>query len=121
MWRTKNINSSNCESIKGHAFRNVGGIRNPDNQLTVGAVDPIFGIFLRVRVLLESVYFIFEFGYFWNQFTSYSVYTSKYLSLACLPNLFWFYFFLNRERWARARGVIFSVLVLVPYAIYVNF
>jgi len=78
-------------------------------------------ISLPLVLLILSLAYSYEFGYFWNQFTSYSVYTSKYLSLACLPNLFWFYFFLNRERWARARGVIFSVLVFVPYAIYVNF
>lgn len=70
---------------------------------------------------IMTLAYSYEFVYFWNQFITYSVYTSKYLSLACLPNLFWFYFFLNRERWAIARGVIFSVLILVPFAIYVNF
>ncbi|MEY4216359.1 MAG: hypothetical protein RLZZ68_815 [Bacteroidota bacterium] len=76
---------------------------------------------LPVVLWIMSLAYSYEFAYFWKQFMNYSVYTSKYLSLACIPNLFWFYFFLNRERWTVARGVIFSVLVLVPFAIYVNF
>lgn len=92
--------------------------------------ETLFGMlmgFITISLCLPLVLWImslaysYEFGYFWKQFLTYSVYTSKYLSLACIPNLFWFYFFLNRERWAIARGVIFSVLVFVPYAIYVNF
>jgi hypothetical protein len=78
------------------------------------------GLCLPLVLWIMSLAYSYEFVYFGEQFLTYSVYTSKYLSLACIPNLFWFYFFLNRERWAIARGVIFSVLAFVPFAIYVN-
>lgn len=85
----------------------------------IGFATLLFSVPLVLWIMAMA--YSYEFTYFWKQFVTYSVYTSKYLSLGCIPNLFWFYFFLNRERWAVARGVIFSVLLLVPYAIYVNF
>ena len=73
-----------------------------------------------VRLILSLVY-SYDFSYFWHQFIQNTQYTSKYLSLACIPNLIWFYMFLNREKYSIARGIILATLTLVPFAIYANF
>jgi hypothetical protein len=64
--------------------------------------------------------FSYDFEFFWEQFITDARYTSKYLSLSFIPNLFWFYFFLNREQYEVTRGIILATLSMVPYAIYVN-
>ena len=85
----------------------------------IGLLSPI--IVLPLVLFILSMVYSYDFSYFWNQFVQNTQYTSKYLSLACIPNLFWFYMFLNREKYSIARGIILATLTLVPFAIYANF
>ncbi|NDB33795.1 MAG: hypothetical protein EB023_00255 [Flavobacteriia bacterium] len=96
---------------------------SPAREIVIGMAIGFLTILASVPIVLFilSLAYSYEFTYFWKQFVTHSTFTSKYLSLSCIPNLIWFYFFLNRERWAVARGIILSVLILVPFAIYVNF
>ena len=78
-------------------------------------------VFLPLVLLIMSFAFSYDFSFFWHQFTTSSLYASKYLSLGSIPNLLWFYIFLNREAYSTARGIIMATLALVPFSIYVNF
>jgi hypothetical protein len=40
--------------------------------------------------------------------------------LGLIPNLAWFYLFLNREKYAYTRGIIFGMLLYAPFMVYVN-
>ena len=85
----------------------------------IGVLSPF--IMIPIVLFILSLAYSYDFKFFWNQFTDNTLYTSKYLSLACIPNLIWFYLFLNREDYSIARGIILATLTLVPFAIYANF
>jgi len=85
----------------------------------IGLATPF--VFLPLVLLILSLAFSYDFSFFWHQFSSNAHYASKYLSLGCIPNLIWFYLFLNREKYSTARGIIMATLALVPFSIYVNF
>lgn len=87
--------------------------------LTIGLLTPF--LFLPLVLFLLSFYNGTSISSGWYMFTHNSHYTSKYLSLGCIPNLIWFYMFLNRENYSIARGIIFSTFLMVPFALYVNF
>lgn len=84
----------------------------------LGIITPILSLPLVLLVLTFA--FDYEFKFFWNQFVNYPEFTSKYLSLSCIPNLILFYYFLNREQYQITRGIILATMSIVPYAIYVN-
>ena len=85
----------------------------------IGLATPF--VFLPLVLLIMSWSFSYDFSFFWHQFSKNSLYASKYLSLGSIPNLLWFYMFLNREAFSTARGIIMATLTLVPFSIYVNF
>lgn len=86
--------------------------------LAIGVVSPLVMLPLIVFVLSQSYGQSFE--YLWRQTLEFQEFTSRYLSLALIGNLAWFYFFLNRERYFHTRGIIFGMLLYAPYMIYVN-
>ncbi len=85
----------------------------------IGLATPF--VFLPMVLYILSLSFSYDFSFFWHQFSTNALYASKYLSLGCIPNLLWFYLFLNRDAYSTARGIIMATLALVPYSIYVNF
>jgi hypothetical protein len=84
----------------------------------IGILTP--AVCLPFVLWIMALSFSYDFEFFWEQFITDARYTSKYLSLSFIPNLFWFYFFLNREQYEVTRGIILATLSMVPYAIYVN-
>lgn len=45
----------------------------------------------------------------------------KMLTLSIIANLFWFYRFLNKEKWNRGMGVILGSIAYAPYILYIKF
>ena len=86
--------------------------------LAIGVVSPLIMLPLIVFILSQSYGQSFE--YLWRQTLEFQEFTSRYLSLALIGNLAWFYFFLNRERYFHTRGIISGMLLYAPYMIYVN-
>lgn len=86
--------------------------------LAIGTLSPLILLPIIVFVLAQSYGQSFE--YLWKQTLNYQNFMSRYLSLALIGNLAWFYFFLNRERYFHTRGIIFGMLLYAPYMIYVN-
>jgi hypothetical protein len=87
--------------------------------LIIGLLTPALAVPLVIWLisLAENFYFI----QLWDRFWGSSTIQSKFVSLACLPNLAWFYLFLNKERYDLARGVIIGCACYIPYVMYIVF
>ncbi|MBP5996087.1 MAG: hypothetical protein KA736_10345 [Crocinitomicaceae bacterium] len=84
----------------------------------IGVLTPIVFLPLIVFILAQSRHS--EFSYLWSQVNDSVEYLSRYLSLGLIPNLLWFYLFLNKEKYAYTRGIIFGMLIYAPFMVYVN-
>jgi len=87
--------------------------------LIIGLLTPLIAVPLVIWLI--SIAQDFYFIQLWHKFTVDKSVQSKFISLACLPNLGWFYLFLNKERYDLARGIIIGSAIFVPYIIYVVF
>ena len=87
--------------------------------LFIGVVSPL--VFLPIMLYFMSVYDGYSFSTLWNQFMANNMNSSKYLSLALIGNLFWFYLFLNREKYYYTRGIIMGMLFYAPYMVYIYY
>ncbi|MEJ6686601.1 MAG: hypothetical protein QNK70_04920 [Crocinitomicaceae bacterium] len=85
----------------------------------IGILTPI--LFLPILIYFLSLSKGLNFEVIWSQISSHNINTSKYLSLAMIVNLLWFYFFLNREKYHYTRGIILGMLCFGPYMIYIYF
>jgi hypothetical protein len=63
----------------------------------------------------------FPYSRIWDKFTVDILTQSKVISLAIIPNLAVFYFFLNKERYDLARGIIIGSACFLPFILYANF
>ncbi len=86
--------------------------------MAIGVISPFLIVPLTIAFL--AWYQHYPFGLFWDKFLSDLTVTSKFLSLSIIPNLIWFYFFLNRDRYELARGVIIGSALFLPFIVYVN-
>ena len=84
----------------------------------IGVLSPV--LFLPIIVFSLSQSRHTEFSYLWGQLTNSVEYLSRYLSLGLIPNLLWFYLFLNKEKYSYTRGIIFGMLIYAPFMVYVN-
>lgn len=86
--------------------------------LIIGIISPL--VFLPIVLLVLSQAFDSNFSYFWDQVVCFPEFRSKYLSLALISNLLWFYLFLNKGKYEYTKGIILGLLCYTPYMIYVN-
>jgi hypothetical protein len=84
----------------------------------IGFISPV--VFLPIVLFILALINDYPFSFFWDQFVAYPEFTSKYISLALISNLMWFYIFLNKEEYQISRGIIFAMFCFIPYMIYVN-
>jgi hypothetical protein len=84
----------------------------------IGIISPF--IFLPIVLFIIGLIQHVNYSVLWHQFLDYPVYMSKYISLALISNLLWFYLFLNRESYDVTRGIILAMLCFIPFMIYVN-
>ncbi len=87
--------------------------------LIIGMLTP--AIFIPIIIGLYAMIGNFYFQQLWYSFMNDSANTGKFISLAIIGNLIWFYLFLNREKYPYAMGVILGSIVYLPYILYVNF
>lgn len=95
---------------------------NWNSRTTVGMLIGILSPFICVplTILILSWAQHYPFSLFWDRFFMDINVMSKFLSLSIIPNLIWFYLFLNRERYDLARGIIVGSALFLPFIIYVN-
>jgi len=92
-------------------------------RVTVGTIIGIFTPLVAIPLVIGIIALSqdFPFSTLWYKFQHDDTVQSKFLSLSCIPNLGWFYLFLNKERYDLARGVILGCACFIPYIIYLVF
>jgi len=85
----------------------------------LGIVTPF--VILPLVVYLWGAYQGYNFEYMWGQFLNFYQPRIQMLTLSIIANLFWFYRYLNKERYNVAMGVIVGSLLFGPYIVYVKF
>ena len=85
----------------------------------IGIISPL--LFLPLLIYAMSINDGYSFYILWDQLLSNSIDSSKYISLALISNLLWFYFFLNREKYYQTRGIILGMICYAPYMIYIYY
>ena len=86
--------------------------------MIIGFIFPILMIPITVWALSALQHY--PFSVLWNRIFVDMAILSKTLSLSIIPNLLWFYIFLNKERYELAKGIIIGSAFHLPFIIYVN-
>jgi hypothetical protein len=86
--------------------------------MLIGLLSPIIIVPLTMGVIAWAQNFYFS--SLWSKFFSDLTVMSKFISLSIIPNLIWFYIFLNKERYDLARGIIIGSALFLPFILYVN-
>lgn len=87
--------------------------------MLLGLITPL--LFVPVVLLIISWMQDYYFTQLWFKLMTNVPYQVRIITLSIISNLFWFYFFLNREHYDRAMGVILGSLLFAPYIIYIKF
>ena len=87
--------------------------------LLIGLIGPL--LYLPGTVFVLSKLQNMPFIVFWNKFLEFKAIQGKFISLSIIPNLGWFYLFLNKERYPIAMGIIIGSALYIPFILYVNF
>lgn len=87
--------------------------------LLIGIFTPI--IFIPLVILIISWLQNYYFEQLWRKFTFNDQYQIKIITISIISNLIWFYFFLNKERFNIAMGVILGTIAFAPYILYIKF
>lgn len=92
-----------------------------DHSLGVllGLVFPL--LFIPVVILVLGFIQQYAFSELWNRFLHFNQVQIQVMTMAILANLGVFYFFLNRERYNLAMGIILGSILYAPYIIYIKF
>ena len=98
-------------------FKLKWNIRTTAGML-IGVVSPM--LLVPLTILIVSFLQSYPYEELWDKFVHDVITKRKFLSLSIIGNLGWFYFFLNRERWDLARGIIIGSALYLPYIIYVT-
>lgn len=86
--------------------------------MVIGALSPLVIVPLTMLIIAWAQNFYFS--VLWSKFFSDLAIMSKFISLSIIPNLVWFYVFLNKERYDLARGIIIGSALHLPFILYVN-
>lgn len=87
--------------------------------LLIGIATPI--IFIPLVILVISWLQNYYFEQLWHKFSLNDQYHIKIITISIISNLIWFYFFLNKERFNIAMGVILGTIAFAPYILYIKF
>lgn len=87
--------------------------------LLLGIITPLIILPLVLLVVGWTQDYYFE--QLWSKFVINNPYRIKMITISIIANLGWFYFFLNKERFNFAMGIILGSLIYAPYIIYIKF
>lgn len=93
-----------------------------NSRITVGTIIGVVSPFLFVPLTVGLIAWSqsYPYSFMWDKLMSSVPFQSKFISLSIIPNLIWFYFFLNKERYDLARGIIIGSALFLPFILYVN-
>lgn len=87
--------------------------------LIIGVITPL--IFIPLILLFLSWVQNYEFERLYREFMFSYQYHVKIITISLISNLISFYYFLNRERFDLAMGIIMGTIAFAPYVIYMKF
>ncbi|MDG1148454.1 MAG: hypothetical protein P8N52_09135 [Crocinitomicaceae bacterium] len=87
--------------------------------MLLGILTPL--VVLPVVLLIIGWVQNYYFEQLWSQLVVNKPYRIKMITISIIANLGWFYFFLNKERFNFAMGVILGSIIFAPYIIYIKF
>jgi hypothetical protein len=87
--------------------------------IVLGLLFPL--LFVPIVVLVLGMVQQYGFSELWNRFLHFYQVRIQVLTISVLANLGVFYFFLNRERYNLAMGIILGSILYAPYIIYIKF
>lgn len=92
-----------------------------DHSLGVllGLLFPL--LFIPLVVFILALIQNYGFNELWTRFLNLYQVRIQVLTISILANLGVFYFFLNRERYNLAMGIILGSILYAPYIIYIKF
>ena len=98
-------------------------LRKWSTQHTIGMIIGFLGPFLYIPLVMLIIAKTqhFYFNQLWSSFFFNEVTRGKFISLAIIPNLLWFYIFLNKEKYNLAMGIILGSALYLPYILYITF
>ena len=87
--------------------------------MLLGLITPLFVAPLVLLFLswVQNYYY----SILWYKFAHNTPYRIRIITLSIIVNLIWFYLFLNKEKYNKAKGVIIGTLIFAPYIIYIKF
>ena len=95
-----------------------GWTKDHTKGVLIGVITPL--LFIPIVIFVLSWIQNYDFSRLWREFAVITKYRIKIITLSIISKLFWFYFFLNRERYNVARGVIIGTLFFAPYILYIK-
>jgi len=98
-------------------------LRNWTKQHTIGFLIGLGTTLLAIplTILISSAINDHSFSHSWNRFSLNRVEKSRIISLASIANLVWFHFYLKRENWPTAMGVIMATVINMLVIVYFKF
>lgn len=87
--------------------------------MIIGLITPL--LFIPIVIFVISWLQNYYFAQLWHKFTLNDQYHIKIITISIISNLIWFYFFLNKERFNIAMGVILGTIAFAPYILYIKF
>ncbi len=93
--------------------------RDHTKGLLIGIITPL--VFIPVVIFVITWLQNYYFEQLWHKFTLNNQYHIKIITISIISNLIWFYFFLNKERFNIAMGVILATIAFAPYILYIKF
>jgi len=93
--------------------------RDHTKGLFIGIITPL--VFIPVVIFVITWLQNYYFEQLWHKFTLNNQYHIKIITISIISNLIWFYFFLNKERFNIAMGVILATIAFAPYILYIKF
>jgi hypothetical protein len=87
--------------------------------MLLGVLTPL--IILPLVLLIVGWAQEYYFEQLWSKFTINKPYRIKMITISIIANLGWFYFFLNKERFNFAMGIILGSFIFAPYIIFIKF
>jgi hypothetical protein len=98
-------------------------LRDWSREHTLGLLLGILTILLCIplAIFIYSVKEDISFSILWDRFTFIHEYSSKFISLASIPNLLWFHFFLKKEEYGYGKGIVVATILSLLTIVYFKF
>lgn len=87
--------------------------------MLLGIITPM--VFIPLVIIFLSWVQNYELARLFREFKLSVDYQVKILTISLISNLISFYYFLNRERFDFAMGIILGTIAFAPYVIYLKF